>query len=328
LSDRRAEETRQLVHDVLADADSRASMQGNGSPVTVNVHGFAQTRYSYNSGAELEATRGFNLPVARLIFSGDIYNFGYKISGQWSDSTNDFELKDAYGTTDFAGLDFKFGQFKAPFMKEFLVDRQDTLAIDRSIVAYTFGQGWSQGVEFGKDFGALNLRGSYTDGFDSANGAGVQNGYALTARADYDVTSWWNLGAAISWNDLVDTNYTTYTVDTGVKVVGLDLTAAYTGVNRDAGNDWATTFTAAYDVTDSLQTYLAYEYGVLEGVDENLSIATVGVNYAVNPNVKWSTDVGYSFNGVDSGWNLADTGWNTSSTSGEYLVRTQLQIQF
>ena len=48
LKDTRADEIRGLVHDVLADADSRASMLGNGSPVTVNVHGFIQTRWQYN----------------------------------------------------------------------------------------------------------------------------------------------------------------------------------------------------------------------------------------------------------------------------------------
>ena len=327
LNDRRAEETRKLVHDVLADADNRASFQGNGSPVTVNVHGFVQTRFDYSGGGDTDANHGFSVPRSRLILSGDIYDFGYKVSGQWSDG-GDFELKDAYGTGQLGGLDFQFGQFKAPFMKEVLVSRTDTLAADRSIVSYTFGQGRSQGIQFGKDFGALTLRGAYTDGFATANGAGIQNGYALTARADYDVTSWWSLGAAVSWNDLVDSNYTTYTVDTGVNVGALDITAAYIGVNRDAGDDWATTLTASYQCMDNLEGFVAYEFGRLEGATADLSVATVGVNYMINPNVKWTTDVGYAMNDIDSGWDVASTGWNASAAEGEYLVRTQLQIQF
>ena len=328
LETRRSEETQALVKEILSDADARTMMQGSGSPVTVNLHGFAQTRYSYNSGGSIEANHGFGIPVTRLIIDGDVYGVGYRGSGGWSDSTNNFVLKDAYGTFDLASFDVKFGQFKSPFMREVLVDRQDTLAADRSIVAYTFGQGRSQGVEFGKDFGRFNVRAAYTDGFNSANGAGVPNGYALTARAGVDITSWWDVGAAISWNDLDTTDYWTYTVDTGVNYGGLDFTAAFTGVNRDAGDDWAATFTAGYNVTDKLQPYLAYEYGQLEGSDDDLSIVTVGLNYHINENVKWTTDLGYALNGVGAGWNVADTGWNTSSDSGEYLVRTQIQVSF
>ena len=292
------------------------------------MHGFAQTRYSYNSGGGVEANHGFGLPAVRLILEGDVYGVGYKVSGQWSDDTNTFELKDAYGTFGLAGLDLKFGQFKAPFMKEWITDRQDTLMADRSIVAYTFGQGRSQGIEVGKDFGRFDFRASYTDGFNSANGAGVPNGYALTARAGVDITDWWNLGAAISWNDLDTTDYWTYTVDTGVGIGALDLNAAFTGINRDAGDDWAATFTAAYQCMDNLQGYIAYEYGKLESATDDLSVFTVGANYFINDNVKWTTDIGYALNGIGAGWDTGTTGWNTSSDSGEYLVRTQIQVSF
>ena len=47
LNDTRSDEIRSLVHDVLADADSRASMLGDGSSVTVNVHGYVQSRWTY-----------------------------------------------------------------------------------------------------------------------------------------------------------------------------------------------------------------------------------------------------------------------------------------
>ena len=323
----RAEATRELVKNILADADARTMMQGNSSPVTVNVHGFVQTRYTYNGGGSVEANHGFSIPSARIILDGEVYGLGYKVSGQWNDG-GEFDLKDAYGTGTLAGLDFKFGQFKSPFMKEVLVSRADTLMVDRSIVAYTFGQGRSQGVELGKDFGIGNVKVAYTDGFNSANGAGVANGYALTARAEFDLATWWNLGGAVSWNDLDTTDYWTYTVDTGIHFGALDLTAAYTGVNHDAGDNWAATFTAAYQCMDNLQGYLAYEYGELEGSDDNLSVVTVGANYWINDNVKWTTDVGYSMNGIGAGWNLADTGWSGSTDSGEYLVRTQIQVKF
>jgi len=327
IDEQRAEEVKSLVKDVLADADSRASLQGNGSPVTVNVHGLLQSRWSYNGGGDVDANHGFNLPRARLIFTGDVYDFQYRVSGEWQDGGT-FDLLDAWGSTSISGVDLKFGQFKSPFMKSWDVDAADTLTADRSIVTYTLGQGRSQGVQLGKEFGSFRVRGAYTDGFNSANGAGVQNGYALSGRVDWDVADWWNLGAAVSWNDLDTTDYWTWTVDTGVNFSGLNLDASYVAKNHDDGEDWATTVQASYFISDELQPFVQYEYGQLQGDDNNLSVATFGVNYHVNPNVKWTTDFGYSFNDVGAGWDLADTGWRAGTAEGEYLVRTQLQVTF
>ena len=327
LNDERAEATRQLVHEVLADADSRASLQGNGSPVTVNVHGFLQTRYSYSGGGNDEANRGFSLPRTRLIFSGDLYNWEYKVSGQWSDSTNNFDLKDAYAQGGLFGGTLRVGQFKSPFMREVLVPQEDTLMMERSIVSNQFGQGRSQGVQWSRDFGVLDFSGAYTDGFNTDNGAGVQNGEAFTARIGADINSWWNVGAAVSWNDLVATSYTTYTLDTKVSSGGLDLTAAYVATSGDAGDNWGATVQAGYMCMDNLQGYVAYEYGELEGVEENLSTFTIGANYWINDNVKWTTDFGYALNGINGAWDLGETGWRAGD-SGEYLARTQIQITF
>ncbi len=327
LETRRSEETKAMVQEIMADADARTLMLADQNPITVNVGGFLQTRYTYNGGGGVEANHGFSVPRARLVLSGKVYDVGYKVSGQWSDG-GDFVLKDAYGTFDLMGMDFQFGQFKSPFMKEVLVSQVDTLAADRSIVAYTYGQGRSQGIQLGKDFGAINVRAAYTDGFNSANGNGVKNGYALTGRIDWDVTDWWNLGAAISWNDLDVTDYWTYTFDTGLDFGALDITDAFVGVNQDAGDNWATTFSGAYQLFDDLQAYVQYEYGTTEAAGNDLSVITIGANYWLNDNVKWTTDFGYAFDGIGAGWNVADTGWNNSVDSGEYLVRTQIQVEF
>jgi hypothetical protein len=327
LNNERAEATRQLVHEVLADADSRAMMQADGNPVTVNVHGFLQTRYSYSGGGGLESNRGFSIPRGRLIFSGDLYNWEYKVSGQWSDATNNFDLKDAYAQGGLFGGTLRVGQFKSPFMREVLVSQEDTLMTDRSIVSNQFGQGRSQGVQWSKDFGMLDFAGAYTDGFNTDNGAGVQNGSALTARFGVDVTNWWNVGAAISFNDLVGTDYTTYTLDTKVSTGGLDLTAAYVATSGDAGDNWGATVQAGYMCMDDFQGFVAYEYGELEGVTENLSTFTVGGNYFINDNVKWTTELGYALNGINGAWDLGNTGWRAGD-SGEYVLRTQIQVKF
>jgi len=316
-----------LIRNVLADADSRASFIGEGSAVTVNVHGFAQTRWTYDSN-DGESTHGFSIPRTRLIISGDAYNWDYEVSGQWNDGDS-FTLMDAYFGTDLAGWNIRAGQFKSPFMSEVLVLQTDTLAIERSVISSQFGQGRSQGVQFGHDFSLANFRGSYTDGFNTANGAGVQNGYALTGRLDFGVVNWGRVGVAVSHNNLDTTDYNTWTADTTVSLGGWDFTGAYVATVDDTnGDDWGTVWTAAYQCTDRMQGFVQYELGHLDGVDDDLSIATLGFNYALNDNVQWTTDLGYSYNGVDAGWNLGNSGWSTTSNEGESLIRTQLQVTF
>ena len=326
LNDTRSDEIRSLVHDVLADADSRASMLGNGSPVTVNVHGFVQSRWTYNHNAteDVDNTHGFSVPRVRLDISGDVHNWTYKVGGQWDDG-GDFSLKDAYVD----GLGFRVGQFKAPFLKEVLTSDSDTLATERSIIAHQFGQGRSQGVQYGYRTRFGGVRVAYTDGFDTANGAGVQNGYALTGRLDVRVIDWIALGFAVSHNDLVDSDYNTWTADATFSAGGFDFSGAYVATLDDVnGDDWGTVWTASYQCTDKMQGFIQYELGHLEDVETDLSIATIGVNYALNDNVKWTTDFGKSFNSIDGSWNLGTTGWDSNVEEGEYLIRTQVQVKF
>ena len=325
LNDKRADETRQLVHDVLADADSRSSMLGDGSPVTVNVHGFLQTRWSYNDTKTdgVDATHGFNVPRTRLELSGDLYDWGYKVSGQWNDG-DDFTLMDAYAEKS----GFRFGQFKSPFMKEVLTEQNKTLAVDRTVIAQEFGQGRSQGIQYSKNFGFGDLTVAYTDGFNTANGAGVVNGYALTGRLDFEPTNWLNAGVAVSHNNLDTTDFNTWTADASVSYNSIKLTGAYVKTSGSVGDNWGTVWTLSTDIKYGLDVFAQYESGHLDGVDTDLSIATVGFNYLLSDNVKWTTDFGKSFNGIDAGWNLANTGWNSTASDGEYLIRSQMTVSF
>jgi len=323
----RAEATKAIIADVLADADYRTMMQGQAkkNPVTVNVHGFAQFRWSYNDTkmTGVDETHGFSVPRVRLILEGDIYDWSYRVSGQWNDG-GAFDLKDAYA--DWNG--FRFGQFKSPFMREVLTAQVDTLAAERSIVAHEFGQGRSQGIQYGHDFGSgFKVTGAYTDGFNSANGAGVQNGYALTGRVDWDAANWLDVGFAGSHNNLNTTSYNTWTADAAINWKALAFTASYTATSGDIGDSWGAVLNAAYTM-DKWEPFVQYERGSLDGSTEDLSVATFGVNYYFNKNVKWTTDLGYALNSIDAGWRLGDTGWNTTTEDGEYLLRTQLQVQF
>jgi len=325
IDEARANEVRALVHDVLAETDTRASFLGDGS-ASVNVHGFVQTRWSYNDIKTdgVDTTHGFSIPRTRLEISGDAYDWNYTVSGQWDDG-NSFTLLDAYA--NWGGL--RVGQFKAPFLKEVSNSQTDTLAVERSVISNQFGQGRSQGIQYGYRTRLGGVRVAYTDGFDTANGAGVQNGYALTGRLDARVKDWFGVGVAVSHNDLNTTDYNTWTTDATFSASGFDFTGAYVATLDDVnGDDWGTVWTVSYQCTDQMQGFVQYENGHLDGVDVDLKIATVGVNYALNDNVKWTTDLGYSFNSVDAGWDLGDSGWNTTANEGETLLRTQLQVTF
>jgi hypothetical protein len=246
------------------------------------------------------------------------------VSGQWNDGDS-FTLMDAYA--DWGG--FRVGQFKSPFMKEVLTAQTDTLATERSVISNQFGQGRSQGVQYGYQTRLGGVTVAYTDGFNTANGAGIQNGYALTGRLDFSPVSWLDMGVAVSHNDLVDTDYNTWTADASFGAGGFDFTGAYVATLDDVnGDDWGTVWTASYQLTDKAQGFVQYEIGHLEGVETDLKIATVGVNYAFNNNVTWTTDLGYAFDAVDAGWDLGDSGWNTTAGEGSTLIRTQLQITF
>ena len=327
LNDKRADETRQLVHDVLADADNRANFQGRRgkSPVTVNVHGFMQFRWTYNHSATdgVDNTHGFSVPHTRLEVSGDLYDWGYKVSGQWNDG-GAFNMMDAYAEKS----GFRFGQFKSPFMKEVLTEQNKTLAVDRTVIAQEFGQGRSQGIQYSKNFGFGDLTVAYTDGFNTANGAGVVNGYALTGRLDFEPTNWLNAGVAVSHNNLDTTDFNTWTADASVSYNSIKLTGAYVKTSGSVGDNWGTVWTLSTDIKYGLDVFAQYESGHLDGVDTDLSIATVGFNYLLSDNVKWTTDFGKSFNGIDAGWNLANTGWNSTASDGEYLIRSQMTVSF
>ena len=326
LDEQRSEEIRSLVHGVLAEADSRSSFLGDGSSPSVNVHGFIQTRWTYNHNATdgVDNTHGFNVPRTRLEISGNGDSWGYMVSGQWDDG-NSLNLMDAYA--DWSG--FRVGQFKTPFMKEVLTSQENTLAMERSVISSQFGQGRSQGVQYGYETTLGGVTVAYTDGFNTANGAGVQNGYALTGRLDFSPTNWLDMGVAVSHNSLDTTDYNTWTADATFSASGFDFTGAYVATLDDVnGDDWGTVWTASYQCTDKMQGFVQWEQGHLDGAATDLSIATVGVNYAINDNIKWSTDFGKSLNSIGTGWDLGNSGWNSSSEEGEYLIRSQVQVRF
>lgn len=243
--------------ELLADAANRTSLlqgagEGSGFTLTsgdgqstLTTNALFQFRYVANFrdennagvGADNDFTTGFEIPRARIDWSGNLINdnLTYRISvdgGAINNAANSdphqLQVTWAYGQYAFEGMDgafVRFGQFKAPLLWEELVDAEFQLAADRSVANETFTGGYSQGLMFGYEAEAWRGYFAFTDGLNSAgsryNSAGAAD-YALTARADFkiagdwarftDFTSWRNsdyagkIGAAVHWESYGDTN--------------------------------------------------------------------------------------------------------------------------
>tara|TARA_R100001509_G_scaffold93877_2_gene54279 strand:+ start:1433 stop:2461 length:1029 start_codon:yes stop_codon:yes gene_type:complete len=318
----------ELIMGVREDSATRMSLRGDDSPVTVDVSGFLQFRYLYNDAGSNEATRGFDIDRARIKFSGEAYEFGYAISGQWSDT--EFELKDAFLTKNIGGFDVKAGQFVTSFYNGYVSDPTTLVTGDYSITALTYGQGYSQGIEVSREYDSFSFYASYNDGFNTDNSSFGDNDYGVSGRVEFTGIDNVTLGGAFANEQTATESYDTYTFDASFDFDEFVFDAAYVASNRveDSWNNYSIVGTASYVMSSDFQIFGQYEYGVMEGAMSDLNIGTIGANIIFNPNVRWTNSFGYAFNAVDGGYNLSDTGWESSSTDGQYVIKSMLTISF
>ncbi len=171
LTEQRADEIRSLVHDVLADADTRASLLQSGMTAGYNkgffigsedgnfklqIGGQIQFRYVYNrrqgDPTGSNDTSGFEVRRAKIKLKGHVFDpsWKYELSGAYDRDGGSLELEDAIITKELNDNWFvRLGQFKAPFLREELVSSTAQLAVDRSLVNEEFNQDRSKGVELG-----------------------------------------------------------------------------------------------------------------------------------------------------------------------------------
>ena len=111
LNDARADEIRGLIHDVLADADTRASLQGSGATAdyyngftigsadgnwSLTMNGLLQTSWSNvdvdNAGVVADTDGwGFNDPNSWMNFSGTIAgDFSYDVRYNWDTNSTEW----------------------------------------------------------------------------------------------------------------------------------------------------------------------------------------------------------------------------------------------
>ncbi len=201
LTEQRAEEIRGLVADVLADADSRASLLSDGlhagwrdgfflaSPdgrFMLQLQGQMQFRYVYSyhdtdpppfpaeiAPQQQRHARGFENTRTRLTFRGHVFDrdLTYLVRGAFQRSRTDnpqgggFALLDAWMRYHFnEEWSVRAGQFKLPFSREQLVYSGHQLAVERSLVDSNLNIGRSQGVEltYADDIHRVSV--AYSDG--------------------------------------------------------------------------------------------------------------------------------------------------------------------
>ena len=173
LSERRIEEVKSMVRDILADADTRASMfeggmtaghngkkfflaSEDGSFLT-NIEGQIQVRYVANfrtaapgAGNDLDGGEaGFQIRRTKMKFSGHIADPKLKFAFQFE---MDRDSQGLFGDVITIGYDLTdslylwAGEDKAPFLREELTSSKRQLAVERSLMNEVFTLDVQQGI--------------------------------------------------------------------------------------------------------------------------------------------------------------------------------------
>lgn len=196
LTERRAEEIRGLVADVLADVDTRASLQGDGMTAgfdngffvssadqnwLIRLNAQLQIRWLFNRARDQSNDYGFEIRRMKLNFTGHVFNpsWEYKIgvvsnreAVQFQDKRQNANvfLEDAFINKKFDnGMYIRFGQFVAPFSREELVSSTQQLAVERSIINNAFTWTRTQGIMLGFKKDNFKLEAMYNDGPNNLN---------------------------------------------------------------------------------------------------------------------------------------------------------------
>jgi hypothetical protein len=208
LTEERAAEIKSLVKDVLADSETRTSLQGSGATsgynngffissadgnFKLNLSLLAQARFTWNyqpgenispdsnngTGDDV-STWAFENRRTQMAFSGNVVdpswtymarlNYGSAID-PYTPTRDEVVLQDAWVNKDFGnGVGLKVGQFKSPFMAESLRNDGAQLTAERSVVDYIFSGGYTQGIMLNYTQDMFRAMGSYNNGPRAQNG--------------------------------------------------------------------------------------------------------------------------------------------------------------
>lgn len=268
-----------------------------------------QFRYTANfrqddsaTDANDEFTHGFSERRTRLRFGGNVWdkNLTYFVHIESSRTDGSWTLLDGFGQYRWSnGFGVRWGQFKAPFMREELVADSVTLMVETSTVHNVFTIGRTQGVQLDYTKGNVRFLGAFTDGpnsvrtdFDSARETDI----AFTGRLDYlfrgedfkrfdDMTSFrgstYSGGVALAGHydsggetgGTLDRERFQGLVETYVEGSGFN--AMIAGIWRrfeddsiadtEAFDDWGIEVQGGYFVTDQVELIARYDVVLMDG---------------------------------------------------------------
>lgn len=173
LTERRAEEIRTIVGEVLADADVRGSLLEDGLTAGWSDHFFlasadgrfklqldgqVQTRFIWNYHESPDRyVWGFENSRTKLTFRGHVFtpDISYLVRTAVAQNENvngipngSVFLEDAWVRINLSDdWALRIGQFKLPFLREELVYSSNQLAVERSLAAENLSIGRSEGAE-------------------------------------------------------------------------------------------------------------------------------------------------------------------------------------
>ena len=387
LDESRASMVRALVQDIIADADTRASLLSrqatagfdNGFFIAsadnvfrLNVNGQMQSRYIFNhqSNSPVDNNRGgFELARMQLVFAGHVIDPGwtYRVQGNFARGGGVFFLEDAFIGRDLgAGWSLRAGQFRLPFLRDFLVAEMQQQIIERSLVHQEMTLGRAQGAMLQYRDERIGLSAAFSDGLAGTGGFNTPalmrtTEYALTGRFEALLEGTWAqfndqasrqgdafgvlAGAAIHYqrgeygttDDELEVLQ--WTLDASIAFGGANLFAYFVGRHLDDSSgsldQYAFVVQGGYFLTEDLELYARYEWGDDDASSDDLHIITVGVNhYFARHRLKWSADVGFAIDGVGATWGSGQlgsgggmAGWRTDAPGEDGQIVLRTQMQ-
>lgn len=366
--------------ELRADATERGSaLAPADEKFTVDVHGFEIFRYNWNhrdgndtaivAAGGHENTNGFQGAYTKLQVGGKIIDdtWAYGIQFKFSEVDGTAILDDAWASHKFeCGWTVKWGQFKAPFLREETTPDTAQLSANRSVMNSAFSISRTQGVQLSRECDQFRFAGMFDDGSKTNNTdftATNEADFGLTARGDWKWAGKWDaskdftsfpdsenfglVGAAAHYQSGGDTFATTDTqlfglmVDTQIEGNGWNLYGA--GVYRHTETTGSPTFTdwgfiaqGGIFVAPQWELFGRYDVVIPDGdraTDDSMHTFTVGTNYYVTPKshaAKFTADLEW-FSATQNK-TLAPsstlTGLLPSDQDGQWIIQLQMQIVF
>ena len=318
--------------DVLAQVQLSAAKEKslNAQIMLMEIGGFIQTGYIYNNGGGVAQTNGFSVDRARLSLSGTTHDekVAFLVSGQWTDNSRTFGLLDArvdLRMFDFANI--RVGQFVPQFYAGYVTDPRSLTTLNYSVSALTFGQGRGQGIELSRAFGDLEVSAFWNNGFDNVNnGVSRTNDYALGFAVSYDLNDEVDVNAGYSYNDIKNSQVSSYTLGAQFTEDRFSLGADWVGNDEGGGlSNWSIVTTASYQCMEDFDGWVQWEVGDYDG---QLNLLTVGGNYDLGSHVIWTNSVGYSLDSLGSRFDTTNTGWVAGADRGQFVIRSGVTVSF